>query len=247
MGRKKKESKDPLRKVYFEEREELAVKEYILATTQEERTKIYNDKLREPLRRLIEAIIKTYNLYRTDISMIELENDTLSFLITKFDKFDPSKNAKAYSYYGTICKHYLMSQLVKYAKNRNRLISYEDISSDLEENLELSYELSYEPNVESGEFIKALSIKINDELNSNKKLKPNERKVGIAIVEILNNWEKIFLIDEKSNVLARNRILYEIREATFLTSKEVRNALTKFKSLYFLLKEKTNENDKKYS
>ena len=83
MGRKRKESdKDAIRKVYFEEAEEEAVKEYILAETQEEKTKIFNEKLREPLRRLIEAIIKTYNLYRTDIIMDDLENDTLSFLIT---------------------------------------------------------------------------------------------------------------------------------------------------------------------
>lgn len=244
MGRKKKE-KEPLRKVYFEENEEMAVKEYILAKTQEEKNKIYNDKLREPLRRLIEAIIKTYNLYRTDISMDELEMDALSFLITKFDKFDHNLNAKAYSYYGTICKHYLMSQLVKYSKNRNRNISYEDVSSDIEENPEMSYELNDAPDVETIEFIKVLSKKISDELNSNKKFKPNEIKVGIAIIEILENWEKLFSNGEKSNVLARNRILYEIREATFLTPKEVRNALTKFKSMYFLLKEKVYSGEKK--
>ena len=245
MGRKRKESdKDAIRKVYFEEAEEEAVKEYILAETQEEKTKIFNEKLREPLRRLIEAIIKTYNLYRTDISMDDLEKDTLSFLITKFDKFDPSKNAKAYSYYGTVCKHYLMSQLVKYSKNKNRTISYEDVSFDLEENPELSYEIDKQPNVETVEFIKILSSKINSELDNNKKLKSNEKKVGIAIIEILNNWEKIFLNEEKSNVLARNRILYEIRETTFLTPKEVRNALGKFKSLYFILKEEIYSDDK---
>lgn len=234
MGRKRKENN--LRKVYFENAEEIAVKEYLLAETQEEKTKIFNAKLREPLRRLIEAIIKTYNLYRTDISMEELEMDTLSFLITKFNKFDPSKNAKAYSYYGTICKHYLMSQLVKFSKNRNRNVSYEDISSEIDDNPNYSYELKETPDIETVDFIKIISKKINEELETNKKLKPNEIKVGIAIVDILGNWEKLLLGGEKSNVLARNRILYEIREATFLSPKEVRNALTKFKSMYFLLK-----------
>ena len=137
-----------------------------------------------------------------------------------------------------------MSQLVKYSKNKNRTISYEDVSFDLEENPELSYEIDKQPNVETVEFIKILSSKINSELDNNKKLKIKEKKVGIAIIEILNNWEKIFLNEEKSNVLARNRILYEIRETTFLTPKEVRNALGKFKSLYFLLKEEIYSDDK---
>ena len=47
--------------------------------------------------------------------------------MTKVDKFKPDKNKKAYSYFGTICKNYLMGQIIKDQKEQNRKISYEDI------------------------------------------------------------------------------------------------------------------------
>jgi hypothetical protein len=63
----------------------------------------------------------------------------MSFLITKINKFDPSKNHKAYSYFGTICKNYLMGAIQKDNKDNNRNVSYEDISSDIEDSPEHSY------------------------------------------------------------------------------------------------------------
>ena len=67
-----------------------------------------------------------------DMNYEEIHADTHSFLITKVDKFKPAKNKKAYSYFGTICKNYLMGQIQKDQKDTNRKISYEDISTTLE-------------------------------------------------------------------------------------------------------------------
>ena len=41
----------------------------------------------------------------------DIHTDTLSFLVTKMEKFKPAKGKKAYSYFGTICKNYLMGQI----------------------------------------------------------------------------------------------------------------------------------------
>jgi hypothetical protein len=78
------------------------------------------------------------------MDFIEIHNDTHSFLMTKVDKFVPSKEKKAYSYFGTICKNYLMGQILKDQKETNRKISYEDISSDLENNPKMTYEMEFE-------------------------------------------------------------------------------------------------------
>jgi hypothetical protein len=69
----------------------------------------------------------------------EIHNDTMSFLITKISKFDHTKNHKAYSYFGTICKNYLMGAIQKDTKEQNRSVSYDDISSSIEERPDLSY------------------------------------------------------------------------------------------------------------
>jgi hypothetical protein len=137
----KKKGRKPKQKNYFDVQEELAVVDYLTAETSEEKNKIYNDFLRIPLDKMISSIIRRYKLYRKDMDFEELHIDTHSFLMTKIDKFKPSKEKKAYSYFGTICKNYLMGQIIKDAKETNRKISYEDISSDLENDENLSYSI----------------------------------------------------------------------------------------------------------
>jgi hypothetical protein len=88
---------------------------------------------------MISSIIRRYKLYRKDMDFTEIHTDTHSFLITKIDKFKPSKEKKAYSYFGTICKNYLMGQIIKDQKETNRKISYEDISSSLENDEGFAY------------------------------------------------------------------------------------------------------------
>ena len=129
---KKKKGRKPTQKNYFDEPEENAVREFLITTSVDEKNKIYNEFLKEPLDKMISSIIRRYKLYRKDMDFNEVHMDTHSFLMTKIDKFKPSKEKKAYSYFGTICKNYLMGQIQKDQKETNRKISYEDISSDLD-------------------------------------------------------------------------------------------------------------------
>jgi hypothetical protein len=135
----KKKGRKTTQTNYFDVQEELAVINFLSAKTYEEKNKIYNDFLRKPLDKMISSIIRRYKLYRKDMDFYEIHIDTHSFLMTKIDKFKPSKEKKAYSYFGTICKNYLMGQIIKDQKETNRKISYEDISSDLENSEKFAY------------------------------------------------------------------------------------------------------------
>ena len=94
--------------------------------------KVYNDFFRDPLIKMIESIIRRYRLYRPGMEFTDIHTDTLSFLVTKMENLNQLKVKKLYSYFGTICKNYLMGQIMKDNRDRNRKISYEDISSNLE-------------------------------------------------------------------------------------------------------------------
>ena len=109
----KKKGRKPTQENYFDVREEIAVIDYLTATSFEEKNKIYNNFLRKPLDKMISSIIRRYKLYRKDMDFYEIHIDTHSFLMTKIEKFKPSKEKKAYSYFGTICKNYLMGQIIK--------------------------------------------------------------------------------------------------------------------------------------
>jgi len=233
-----RKSKD---KNYFGPTEENAVRCFLTATTYEERNLIYNDFLRFPLNKMIESIIRRYKLYRRDMDYRDIHSDTLSFLITKAEKFDPEENKKAYSYFGTICKNYLMGQIMKDQRDRNRKISYEDIAPSIEEGIELSsvkfsdvytYELD-DTEVDVSMLLNLLTENIKQFMVDNK-LNDNERKVGLSLVDLFENFETYFVAGE-GNKFNKNVILYSLREMTGLTTKEIRLSLKRYKEIYQIL------------
>jgi len=220
---------------YFDVREEEAVKAFLLAESWEEKNKIYNEFLRAPLDKMISSIIRRYKLYRKDMDFREIHVDTHSFLMTKVDKFKPAKNKKAYSYFGTICKNYLMGQIIKDQKEMNRKVSYEDISISLEQRPDMIYFIesdSIEMDVVIQEYLNQLKDYINSE-----NLSDNEVKLGYALVDLFENYETIFASAD-NNKFNKNIILLSLREMTNLSTKEIRNSMKKFKKLYGVVQSK---------
>jgi hypothetical protein len=221
--------KKPSTENYFDIREENAVRMFLTASTFDEKNKIYNEYLRHPLDKMISSIIRRYKLYRKDMDFIEIHTDTHSFLMTKIDKFSPSKEKKAYSYFGTICKNYLMGQILKDQKEMNRKVSYEDISGDLENRAEMVYYLDVEPEEEVN-IIPILKSYIKEVLEEND-LNENEIKLGIALIDVLDNYETIFPATD-NNKFNKNVILLSLREMTNLSTKEIRASMKKYKKIY---------------
>jgi hypothetical protein len=216
-------------KIYFGEDQEQAVVRYLQSESETEKNKIFNEYLKEPLIIMVESIIRRYKLYRRDVEFEDIHADTMSFLMTKIAKFDCTKNYKAYSYFGTICKNYLMGTIQKDTKEFNRSVSYEDISTRLEEDIEFSYsiddfELDYRDVIQK--FVLELESFMEKE-----ELSENEEKLGYALVEIFANFEKIFQIGD-GNKFNKNLILLSLREMTSLSTKEIRLAMKKYKKVY---------------
>ena len=214
---------------YFDVREEEAVKQYITADTREEKEEIYNKFLREPLDKMIESIIRRYKLYRKDMDYNDVHSDTHSFLMTKVDKFKPAKNKKAYSYFGTICKNYLMGQIQKDQKDMNRKISYEDISQTLENRPDMIYYMEFEK-IDAEKIIDLFLIDLKNYITDTK-LNENEGKLGYALVDLFDNYGNIF-IGNDNNKFNKNVVLLTLREMTNLNPKEIRLYLKKYKTLY---------------
>jgi ribosome-binding protein aMBF1 (putative translation factor) len=224
-GRKKKTTDN-----YFDVREEHGVRLFLSAETMTDKNEIYNEYLRAPLDKMIESIIRRYKLYRKDMDFREIHNDTHSFLITKVDKFKPDRNKKAYSYFGTICKNYLMGQIIKDQKETNRKISYEDISTSLENRPDMVYYIENEK-IEPEEIITNFLNEIKEYVQT-ENLNDNEKKLGFALVELFGNYQEIF-IGTDNNKFNKNIILLSLREMTNLSTKEIRTSMKKFKNLYY--------------
>lgn len=216
-------------KIYFGEEQEQAVVRYLESESETEKNKIFNEYLREPLTIMVESIIRRYKLYRKDIVFEDIHADTMSFLMTKINKFDHTKNHKAYSYFGTICKNYLMGAIQKDAKELNRNVSYDDISSDIEESMEYSYSID-EFQLDYKDVIVKFVTELEDFMES-EELNENEQKLGYALIEVFANFEKIFQIGD-GNKFNKNLILLSLREMTSLSTKEIRISLKKYKKVY---------------
>ena len=227
----KKRGRKAVKENYFDVREETAVRNFLVAETMEEKNKIYNEYLRAPLDKMISSIIRRYKLYRKDMDFIEINIDTHSFLMTKVDKFKPAKNKKAYSYFGTICKNYLMGQIIKDQKETNRKVSYEDISSNLEQRPDMIYRIDED----TMDIENLINVYLNDlkKFMDEEVLTDNERKLGYALMELFENYNMIFSSAD-NNKFNKNVILLSLREMTMLSTKEIRSSMKRFKKLYLL-------------
>jgi hypothetical protein len=155
--------------------------------------------------------------------------------MNKVDKFKQSKNKKAYSYFGTICKNYLMGQIIKDQKETNRKISYEDISSTIEERPDMIYRIDediVETDVIITQYLKELKEFIDTET-----LNENEKKLGYALIDLFDNYETIFS-GADNNKFNKNVILLSLREMTNLSTKEIRSSIKRFKKLYLVIQHK---------
>lgn len=235
----KKRGRKRTTNLYFGPDQEKAVVEFLTSESYSERNKIYNEYLRAPLNKMIDSIIRRYKLYRKDYTFEDMHADTLSFLVTKMHNFKPDKNKKAYSYFGTICKHYLLGQLIKDDKKVRTDLRYDDVYRTVESMDSFIYN-----NIEDNDktpldrFIEEISdsIKLELENKEKNKLSENEIKVGDALVTVLDNWETIFERVESGNKYNKNLILSYIREMSDLTTKDIRVSMRRFKKIYVLLK-----------
>jgi hypothetical protein len=255
MSEKTRRGRKPKKDPYFGPQQEEAVEKFISLGTiveddsamdgfrwsgttdqERERNKIYREHLKGPLDKMVEMIMKTYKLYPKSLTFEDAHADALSFLMIKFHKFKPSKNKKSYSYYGTVCKHYLLGKLIKEDKKMKTNLSYEDYSSSIEEDENNSYTIDND-DTDLVRFIGNISDAIKEEMET-KILNENELKVGNSLVKILDEWDNIFS-DEvgKNKKYNKNLILLYMRNMTSLTTKDIRNAMKRYKSIYKILKD----------
>lgn len=232
MGKRgRKAGKD--RKGYFYETEEQAVINYVSCEDKKEKNRIYLEYLEPAFTKMIESIIRRYNLYLPDEIFQETFDDTLSFLLTKIEHFKPNSGFKAYSYCGTICKNYLILKIKQYNSNLIRNDRYEVVQNDIDDNVKFSYD-SDSDNIQ---FLTDLLDNINKEiilmLESKEKFKLNENevKVGTALTSLLSNWGELFA-RMGSNKFNKSSILMFIKELTLLSTSEIRMAMKKYKTVY---------------
>jgi len=129
---------------YFTSETEEYIKKYNTSTDQEYRNSIFTEHIYYPFYKLAENIIHTFKFYYTDVEQIEdLKHEIVSVLLEeKIMKFDPDNGAKAYSYFGTIVKRWLINYNNKNYKKLKQIGSFDDIEDSYEEDADVDSDYS---------------------------------------------------------------------------------------------------------
>lgn len=180
---------------------------------------------------LDEFKLKSRNATDEDPQFIKVDYQNFSRYFKKV-----THKYKAYSYCGTVCKNYLMYKCSQYSKNKQRHEPYEELYDELTNTA--TYTIEPEENETMPEkLVSKMACEITDMITNSTKygLTENEVIVGKALVDLMTNWDEI-LPDDGSNKLQKSKVLYFLRESTYMTTKEIRENMKQFKKVYQAIK-----------
>jgi len=116
---------------YFTQETEDSIVLYNNTEDPKEKSKIYERKIHYAFFKLTENIIHTFKFYYTEVDEIEhLQHEVITFLLSKIHLYDQTKGTKAYSYFGTIAKRYLILSNQKNYKKRIDTTSIDILEED---------------------------------------------------------------------------------------------------------------------
>ncbi len=181
---------------YFTQETEDAIVRYNGSSDPEERSEIYRKDIHYGFFKLTENIIHTFKFYYTEVNEIEhLQHEVITFLLSKIHLFDPTRGAKAFSYFGTIAKRYLIIQNTKNYKKRVDKAPVEE----LYHNLNYSYDMDYDPMEKDNDslFMDAYVAYCQDNLSE---LFPKLRdaKIADAILSIFEQRDSLDIFNKKA-------------------------------------------------
>ena len=190
VRKRKKKSKN-----YFTQDTEDAIVLYNNTDDSEVRSNIYRERIHYAFFKLTENIIHTFKFYYTEEDNLEdLQHEVITFLLTKIHLFDPTRGAKAYSYFGTIVKRYL---ILSNQKNYKKRIDKAPVSV-LEEDENHSYVIDGD-NVHDrlslflDEYVEYVTENIYTLFP-----KGNDAQIADAILEIFRKREDIDVFNKKA-------------------------------------------------
>jgi hypothetical protein len=220
---RKRKPKEP--RIYFTQDTEDAIVEYLASSDQIERNRIYNERIEYGFYKLAENIIHTFKFYYTDTDTIEeLKHEVITFLLEKLHLYNPTKG-KAFSYFGTIAKRYL---IVYNENNYKKLQEKADVDESDDEQM-LLYE--NDKNIENAfdelsfmdQYIKYIDTHIYRLFP-----KKQDAQTADAIVELFRKRETLEIFNKKA-------LYIYIREITDVSTPQITKIIKKLKTIYVQL------------
>ena len=162
----------------------------------EVRSRIYEEHIHYPFFKLTQNIIHTFKFYHTEVQDLEhLQHEIITFLLSKIHLFDPTRGAKAYSYFGTIVKRWL---ILYNTKNYKKKIKKTDLSELSKEGSDYTYNMG--DGAIKSDLDKYIDIFVDYTSENIFDLFPkkNDAQVADAILELFRKREDLEVFNKKA-------------------------------------------------
>jgi hypothetical protein len=189
---KQKKSKN-----YFTQETENYIVLYNNTPDPELRSRIYEKHIHYAFFKLTQNIIHTFKFYHTEVEELEhLQHEIIIFLLSKIHKFDPTKGAKAYSYFGTIVKRWLILYNTKNYEKKINKIEIGELDGD---NPNYSYNTD-DNNAYKNDLSKYIDLFIKHCTENIYVLFPkkNDAQIADAILELFRKREDLEIFNKKA-------------------------------------------------
>ena len=189
--KRKKKSKN-----YFTQETEDYIVKYNNESDPEIRSKIYETHIHYPFFKLTQNIIHTFKFYHTEVENLEhLQHEIITFLLTKMHLFDPTRGAKAYSYFGTIVKRWL---ILYNTKNYSKKIQKTGVEELYKEGSTHIYSIGDE--TVKSDLDKYMDVFVDHVSENLFELFPkgNDAAVADAILELFRRRESLDIFNKKA-------------------------------------------------
>jgi hypothetical protein len=216
---RRRKPKEP--RVYFTQETEDAIIRYLASDDQTFRNKIYREEIEYAFYKLAENIIHTFKFYYTDSDTIEdLKHEVVTFLLEKLHLYNQDKG-KAYSYFGTIAKRYL---IIYNEKNYKKLQNHTDVE-EIDEDKTVLYETlrEAEEQVDPNTFIDQY-VKYIDKHLYTLFPKSQDARTADAIIELFRKRESLEIFNKKA-------LYIYIREMTDVSTPQITKITKKLDKL----------------
>jgi len=191
VRKRRKKSKN-----YFTQDTEDAIVLYNNTECSETRSNIYEREIHFAFFKLTQNIIHTFKFYHTDVENLEhLQHEIITFLLSKIHLFDPGRGAKAYSYFGTIVKRWL---ILYNTKNYNKKIKKVGVDVLTGENSTHTYSQGDE--VVKSDLDRYVDIFVDHVSENIYELFPkkNDAQIADAILELFRKRETLEVFNKKA-------------------------------------------------
>ncbi len=210
--------------IYFTQETEDAIIAYLASDDQVFRNRIFDEKIDYAFHKLAENIIHTFKFYYTDVDTInELKHEVVSFLLEKLHLYNPTKG-KAFSYFGTIAKRYL----IIYNEKNYKKVKEKGTLEEADEDKIIVEDLVRESNDDKNlinDFIDYFVLYVDAHLE---KLFPRsqDQKTADVILELFRKRENLEIFNKKA-------IYIYIREMIDVDTFQITKVIKILKRVYY--------------